>query len=406
MKIILAEAVHCEHAGAYGYEAGHIKGNQTGDELRTILYYNKPWNYVYRAKDPEVAKEIAIRQKQAVDNKHIGYGQATRNGYMEQLLKANYDPSKITMDCDCDCSSLTNANVFVTLLSRGIRTSITGYENTTLMPAAYAKATAYFDNITSKVNLATGSGLQPGDILLKSPAAHVAVVWSVEEDIKAPTYSQSPKWVGSITKACKVYADLVTKAPLAAWSSLNVGNLVDVCDTPTGYYYIRIAGKYFGFVDKANLVNVNSLSKPVVPTPDTSTTSVYGVTTTALNCRTDANATSAVVCVLPQNAKVEILGQKVASNGTTWYQVKYGTKIGYCSGKYITGIAGIKKGIVTQALYLRSDANTNSTTLGILNANTVIIILGQKTDSRGVVWYKTTMNGKTGYCSSKYVKLN
>lgn len=185
-KILLAEAVHCEHSGAYGYEPSHQVGRQLADELRVYPYYNRPWTHIYRAKDPSIAKEIAIRQQQACDNWNIGYGQATRDGYRTQLLKVNYDPSKIKTACDCDCSSLTCTNTYVTLLCHGIKTTITGFENTTSMPKAFDGAKAYFDNVIDEINLGTGEGLKVGDIVLRSPAAHTAVVCYVED---SPTTS-------------------------------------------------------------------------------------------------------------------------------------------------------------------------------------------------------------------------
>ena len=69
------------------------------------------------------------------------------------------------------------------------------------------------------------------------------------------TLSKIPKWVGKINK---------NGAPVRAWAGkensqlksypiLNKGNLVDVCDTiksksGNDWYYIRIAGKYYGFI--------------------------------------------------------------------------------------------------------------------------------------------------------------
>lgn len=71
--------------------------------------------------------------------------------------------------------------------------------------------------------------------------------------------SKTPQWVGEITKdgtAVRTWAGATTS--IKAWPKLNKTNLVDVCDVVKAsnghpWYYIRIAGKYFGFVD-ANLV--------------------------------------------------------------------------------------------------------------------------------------------------------
>lgn len=70
---------------------------------------------------------------------------------------------------------------------------------------------------------------------------------------KAP--SKTPKWVGSVNAAeLNVRTGAGTEnAKLKSYPILKQHNLVDVCDTVkasngAAWYYIRIAGKYFGFV--------------------------------------------------------------------------------------------------------------------------------------------------------------
>lgn len=70
---------------------------------------------------------------------------------------------------------------------------------------------------------------------------------------KAP--SKTPKWVGSVNTAeLNVRTGAGTNNPkLAAYPLLKQHNLVDICDATqaadgTDWYYIRIAGKYFGYV--------------------------------------------------------------------------------------------------------------------------------------------------------------
>ena len=96
--------------------------------------------------------------------------------------------------------------------------------------------------------------------------------------VRAPTPkpsgpSTSPKWVGEVT------ADVlnVRTGPstsygnLKAYPKLYRTNLVDVCDTVNGWYYVRIAAKYFGYVHSAYLKKAGSSSssgsssKPATP---------------------------------------------------------------------------------------------------------------------------------------------
>lgn len=67
--------------------------------------------------------------------------------------------------------------------------------------------------------------------------------------------SKTPKWVGKVTATklnVRKWAG-TENAQLKSYPTLAKGNLVDVCDTikakdGASWYYIRIAGKYFGFV--------------------------------------------------------------------------------------------------------------------------------------------------------------
>ena len=67
--------------------------------------------------------------------------------------------------------------------------------------------------------------------------------------------SKTPQWTGKVTAdVLNVRSWAGTNNPLIrSWPKLNRGNLVDVCDVVNAtdgsrWYYIRIAGKYYGFV--------------------------------------------------------------------------------------------------------------------------------------------------------------
>lgn len=67
--------------------------------------------------------------------------------------------------------------------------------------------------------------------------------------------SKTPKWVGKVTASelnVRTWAG-TENAQIKSYPTLSKGNLVDVCDTvkakdKSDWYYIRIDGKYFGFV--------------------------------------------------------------------------------------------------------------------------------------------------------------
>ena len=87
----------------------------------------------------------------------------------------------------------------------------------------------------------------------KLVALYNAKVGGNSSESKNP--SKTPKWVGMVNTAeLNVRIGAGTGNPkLAAYPLLKQRNLVDVCDTVhaadgTDWYYIRIAGKYFGYV--------------------------------------------------------------------------------------------------------------------------------------------------------------
>jgi hypothetical protein len=88
---------------------------------------------------------------------------------------------------------------------------------------------------------------------LKLTALHNAKVSGNGSESKTP--SKTPKWVGAVNvNELNVRTGAGTENPkLAAYPLLRQHNLVDVCDTVraadgTDWYYIRIAGKYYGYV--------------------------------------------------------------------------------------------------------------------------------------------------------------
>ena len=94
-----------------GTYRGGSAGDQTGGEWAIIDWYNRPWNYILRHPDPAVREELALLSELAAKNNKIGYDQNQRTTYWKQLQAADYDPSKITTNCEADCSAGVAANV-------------------------------------------------------------------------------------------------------------------------------------------------------------------------------------------------------------------------------------------------------------------------------------------------------
>lgn len=247
-----------------GRYAGGKAGDQTGTEYQIMNWYSRPWLCVLRFNDAKIAAMIADMATKAAQNNLIGYDQGTsgnsndRYSFWQHLKASNYDPAQITVACESDCSASTAAIVKGAgyRLNNARLKAVSIYLTTRNMRAAMKIAGAKV--LTDRKYLTSGDYLKAGDILLNDNH-HVAI--AVTTGVKASTLStptilsKTPKWVGKVTaNTLNVRTWAGTEyAQLKSYPTLAKGNLVDVCDIikakdKADWYYIRIAGKYFGFV--------------------------------------------------------------------------------------------------------------------------------------------------------------
>lgn len=140
---------------------------------------------------------------------------------------------------------------------------------------------------------------------------------------------------------------------------------------------------------------------------NTRATKIGVVNTTALNVRSGAGASYAIIGCLSEGTKVEIID--TASNG--WYKIKYGSGYGYVNNNYIkisssstnTETTTTKTGTVnTDSLNVRSGAGTSYSKIGSLSRGTKVSIVA--TTSNG--WYKIKFNSGYGYVSGDYITFS
>lgn len=255
-----------------GRYAGGKAGDQTGTEYQIMNWYSRPWLCVLRFNDAKIATMIADMATKAAQNNLIGYDQGTagnsndRYSFWRHLKASNYDPAQITVACESDCSASTAAIVKGAgyRLNNARLKAVSIYLTTRNMRAAMKIAGAKV--LTDRKYLTSGDYLKAGDILLNDNH-HVAI--AVTTGVKASTLStptilsKTPKWVGKVTaNTLNVRTWAGTEyAQLKSYPTLAKGNLVDVCDTikakdGASWYYIRIAGKYFGFVSTKYICKV------------------------------------------------------------------------------------------------------------------------------------------------------
>lgn len=184
--------------------------------------------------------------------------------------------------------------------------------------------------------------------------------------------------------------------------------------TNTGWYNISYSGKTgFASSDYINLVedsNNNNINKKGT---------VVGVSS-SLNVRTGPSTSYSIK---DQIAKGKVVKVNYEKDG--WYNITYDGEIGYVSKSYISlsesdsSGSGSNSGSgnttekpdvnkktgsvynVSSALNVRSGAGSGYSVLGTLKANDKVII---NHEING--WYNIDFNGKTGFVSTSYIKLD
>ncbi|MCG3796731.1 SH3 domain-containing protein [Bacillus toyonensis] len=161
--------------------------------------------------------------------------------------------------------------------------------------------------------------------------------------------------------------------------------------------------------------NTEEIKKPEQPktsdaTIKNGTQEVGTINTTSLRVRSAANTSSSVLGNLKNGEKVTVLGK---ANG--WAKINYQGKEGYVSLEFVKLEAGkqeekpaedITNGtqevgtINATSLRVRSAANTSSSVLGNLKNGEKVTVLGKANG-----WAKINYQGKEGYVSLEFVKL-
>ena len=190
MAVIIGNARIAETGGVNG-----AKGDQTAREVM-LQDWNTggTWQYVFRAKDPAVAKKIAAAMKAACNNNNIGYSQADRRSLYNIVSKNGWKIAKAGK-CNCDCSSL----VSVCVNAAGIKVSPDMYTGNELK---LLKDTGKFTVYTGITFTQSASKLHTGDILLRN--GHTAIVVSgIEPKAKKASATKKTAAKKSIDTAVK-----------------------------------------------------------------------------------------------------------------------------------------------------------------------------------------------------------
>lgn len=183
MSVIIAHASIDENKNIKNGQAG----DQTGKEVCTRSWYNKPWSYVIRFKDKNRANRLADAMEMAAKNDKIGYDQNQRNTLLREARKHNYNISKVDVPCETDCSALVSVACMYAGVPEGVLVLSGNCANTRNLRQLLVQIGGV-DVYSTPAYTANTDKLRRGDILLK-PGSHVAVV--VKDDVPVETSKNS-----------------------------------------------------------------------------------------------------------------------------------------------------------------------------------------------------------------------
>ncbi|MGE7884230.1 SH3 domain-containing protein, partial [Bacillus sp. NPDC094077] len=238
----------------------------------------------------------------------------------------------------------------------------------------------------------------------------------------ASSQKQQPTIKNGVQEVGTINATSLRVRSAANTSSSILGNLkngekVTVLGKANGWAKISYQGKE-GYVSLEFVKiggNTEEIKTPEQPkTPDSTIKNgvqeVGTINATSLRVRSAANTSSSILGSLKNGEKVTVLGK---ANG--WAKINYQGKEGYVSLEFVKLEAGKQEGkpaenitngtqevgtINATSLRVRSAANTSSSILGSLKNGEKVTVLGKANG-----WAKINYQGKEGYVSLEFVKL-
>ena len=375
-SVLIGHATYNEN----GTVTGGTAGDQTGGEVCTWAWYNKPWDYMAIYPDANVREKHAACCEAACANDKIGYDQTTRNTLQTQAKAVNYDYSKITTACACDCSAFQNSLAVAsgsgaTYGSNGwttsnMKTALTnlGYiiitDTTYLTSADYCVRGAIYVKAGAHTVCGLTNGSKASKTLEKAGISTSTSSSSSSSSSSVPNYSGT----GIGTAVAKTAMNIRTSANTSGTicGTISKGTAVEVLEVlSTGWYKIVWAGTSAGYAYTSNAndqyytytANATTSSSSSTTTTekratesaqskDSSLAGDYTVTT-LLNVRNGAGTAAnsygsdkSVLVAIPKGTVVHCYGYYTEVSGKKWLYVQFTYKnvkyTGFCSSTYLT----------------------------------------------------------------------
>ncbi len=155
-------------------------------------------------------------------------------------------------------------------------------------------------------------------------------------------------------------------------------------------------------------------STPLPPTAIPTIAPIPGRTTTEVNLRQDTSTASPSLGTIPAFTNVQITGKDVSG---LWVQVLFNGQMGWMRAEYVqaddasaqipvlgaeSGSGSSNRGVVLRGVNVRSGPGTNFDSLGLLNQNDVVPVLGK--DPSGA-WYQVQYAGAEGWIAAEFLQV-
>lgn len=176
-------------------------GDQTGKEVCTRAWYNKPWNLMLRYPDYSLAVKAANIAVKLANSNLVGYNQNSRNTLYQQLKKNNFDVDAYIasgIKTETDCSAFLYA-VWCCLIP-----SMRSDSNAPTTSTMKAKYTANgFTAYTDSKYVASTDALKIGDVL-DNTGHHTAMVVATDNTSSTTTVTNNSYLVKVTASALNV----------------------------------------------------------------------------------------------------------------------------------------------------------------------------------------------------------
>lgn len=131
---------------------------------------------------------------------------------------------------------------------------------------------------------------------------------------------------------------------------------------------------------------------------------------TTVNVREDNDLDAKILAIVHKDDQLVYTASATDDRGVTWYKVFVGSRTGWISSRYASTSSVWNATIYVKAnngqTWVRKSPSLSGTKLAVLAEDDYAEYQGEKAyDSRGVLWYKVTLDGKTGWVSSRYTKI-